>query len=115
MKGETIKEIMRKNGVTLDMVASRLGTKKQNISSALMNEDIRTGLMETVAEIMGTTPASFYIGEDANVAKVETAINSTVIGKKDAGCSALEKQLDVKDEQIASLHRIIENMSRTGK
>ena len=115
MEGEYLKEILRKRKISISEIARRLNVPPQNLSSALSGKDIKTGVMEDVARALNESPAYFYIGDEANFANVETAINSTVIGKKDTGCSALEKQLDVKDEQIASLHRIIENMSRTGK
>ena len=110
MEGQTIKEFMRKNGITMDALAVRLGTSKQNISSALMNKDIRTGLLETVAELGGVSPAIFY-GETSGTAVVTLAERSTVIGKQEtcaAAIAALERQLQVKDGQIDRLFGLLE-------
>ena len=110
MEGQTIKEFMRKNGITMDALAVRLGTSKQNISSALMNKDIRTGLLETVAELGGVSPAIFY-GGTSGTAVVTLAERSTVIGKQEtctAAIAALERQLQVKDGQIDRLFGLLE-------
>ena len=111
MNGQTIKEFMKRKGVTMDALAARLGTRKQNISSALMNDDIRTGLMEEVAEMIGVSPAVFYTGESSGTAVVSTANQSTVIGKQEGSTRALERQLEVKDDQIDRLLKIIENLN----
>lgn len=111
MEGQTIKEFMRKNGITMDALAVRLGTSKQNISSALMNKDIRTGLLETVAELGGVSPATFYTGDNSGTAVVTHAERSTVIGKQEtcaAAIAALERQLQVKDGQIDRLFGLLE-------
>ena len=43
-------------------VAERIGTSLQNFSQILQNNDIRTGMLERIAEAVGK-PVSFFYGE----------------------------------------------------
>lgn len=101
MKGETIKEILRIRNISSAEIARRLGMSPQTLSAALSNDDIRTGLMEKIAEHIGVSPASFYTGDHSATA-VATGTQSTATAnvQNDAGVAALAKQLDVKDGQI---------------
>lgn len=100
MKGENIKEFLRKEGVSISEAARRLGISQQALSSALASDNVKSGTMEAVAEVLGKRPWCFY-GDDSGTALVGTATQSTVIGKQETGTAALEKQLSVKDQQIA--------------
>lgn len=101
MKGKVIKDEIYGRGISAASIAQKCGMSKQNFSAALQGDDIRTGLLEKVAEAIGVSPAYFYTGEDSGTALVGTATQSTVIGKQETGTAALEKQLSVKDQQIA--------------
>lgn len=101
MKGEQIKDFLRKEGMSISEAGRRLGISQQSMSAMLASDNIKTGTLEKVADILGKSPAYFYTGEDSGTALVGTATQSTVIGKQEAGTAALEKQLSVKDQQIA--------------
>ena len=60
MKGLTIKEILRKNGITLISVAEKLGESSQNLSALLQKDDLRTSLVERISEVTGIPIAAFY-------------------------------------------------------
>lgn len=110
MEGKKLKEFFIREGVSLSEVARRLGVSQQNLSSLLSSDNIKTGTLEKVAEILGKSPAYFYTGDNSGTAVVGTAHQSTVIGKQDNGFTAvkvLEKQLDIKDKQIETLMDII--------
>ena len=111
MKGETIKQFLAERGMSVSELARRLGIAQQTLSAALLNEDIRTSLLEQVAEQFGVSPATFYTGDNSGTAVVTLAERSTVIGKQEtctAAIAALERQLQVKDGQIDRLFGLLE-------
>ena len=111
MDGEQLKKALADRKISISEAARRLGIAQSTLSAALQNDDVRTGLLEGIAEVCGTTPAYFYTGESSGSAVVGTANQSTVIGKQDGGTRALERQLEVKDDQIDRLLKIIENLN----
>ena len=60
MKGLRIKEILRKNNITQASVAKKLGESNQNLNAALSLDDVRTGLLERIAEVTGIPVSEFY-------------------------------------------------------
>lgn len=109
MEGKKLKEFFVREGVSLSEVARRLGVSQQNLSSLLSSDNIKTGTLEKVAEILGKSPAYFYTGENSGTAVVGTANQSTVIGKQESltAVRVLERQLEIKDAQIDKLIDII--------
>lgn len=108
MEGEFLKNELRRRKISVSEVARRLGVPPQNLSSALSNGDIKTGVLEDVAKAIGVSPAVFYNGDSGGVAVVGEVHGSTVIGRQDGATEALVKQLDVKDEQIDRLLGLLE-------
>lgn len=62
MKGETLKNFLRGRGFSNKWIADRLQMTDQNLSQLLAKDDIRTSLLERIAEAIGTTPAEIYGG-----------------------------------------------------
>ena len=62
MSGDDVKKILAGNGITLRILAERLGTTPQNVSNLLSKEDIRTGLLEDISRVTGITLDTFLIG-----------------------------------------------------
>ena len=60
MKGEKIKEILRMKGLSQNQVAREIGESSQNFSAALAKDDVKTGLVERIAEVTGIPLAVFY-------------------------------------------------------
>ena len=115
MKGEEVKEILRKRKISVSEVARQLGMQQQTLSSALLGDDIRTGLLESIADLLGEPVTYFYTGESSGAAVVNGGtVNGNVTGKNDEGpaVSAIVAQLDTKDQQIDRLLRIIERMQQ---
>lgn len=108
MKGETIKEELRRQHLSIADFARWLGTSNQNLSAALMVEDVKTSLLEKAAEFMGKDPGAFYDGGKAVAVANGTNGKATAHVQADAGIAALAKQLDVKDEQIDRLLSLLE-------
>lgn len=78
MKGVTVKEILRKNGFTLADVAKRLGESSQNFSSLLSKDDIRSSLIERIADATGLPISAFY--EDTGIAVAQGEHASAIVG-----------------------------------
>lgn len=65
MNGETLKNFARNHGYGNNRLAACMGITSQNLSQQLAKDDIRTGLLERVAEIIGVSPAEVYGGTRA--------------------------------------------------
>lgn len=105
MKGNIIKEFLRKNEITQSSVAKKIGESTQNFSAALMQDDIRTSLLERVAEAIGVPVSAFYGEQYASISATASGNDSTAIaGVGNAGNGMSEKLmtlLENKDKQIA--------------
>lgn len=103
MTGSELKRIILSEGLSVAEVARRLGTSQQNLTCALNKEDIRTGLLERVAEVM-KRPLAFFYGEEFCQVQSATGNNNTqVLGDSNTVApsdAALLDLLKTKDEQL---------------
>ena len=103
MTGSELKRIILSEGLSVAEVARRLGTSQQNLTCALNKEDIRTGLLERVAEVM-KRPLAFFYGEEFCQVQSATGNNNTqVLGDLNTVApsdAALLELLKTKDEQL---------------
>lgn len=104
MKGSDLKDLLRKEGVVLSQLADELGMSQQNLSAAFTREDVKSGLLEKVARILGK-PIGFFYGEsfgpvqsvgDNNTQVTQVAGNYSNVSS-DQGVLEL---LKMKDEQL---------------
>ena len=116
MEGQKIKDVMRQKKMTNAELARRLGVSPQTLSAALQVEDVKTGLLERIAAILGEPVTYFYTGESSGTAVVNGGtVNGNVNGKVDEGndaVAALVDQLAIKDRQIDRLLGLLEKSSR---
>lgn len=109
MTGEAVKEILRKNKISMKQLARLLDLTPQNLSAMLQKNDIRSGLVEQIAEKIGVPITAFY-GFDSNVvtgdgnAVGNNSVNNAIEPKLIAELQAQRKQID-------RLLGIIEKMS----
>lgn len=59
MKGLAVKEILKRNGFSVSGVAEKLGVSNQNLFAALAKDDVKSGLLERIAEATGLPVAVF--------------------------------------------------------
>lgn len=105
MTGEQLKQIISRSGIRLNEFAARLGIAPQQLNNAFRNQDIKSGMLEKVAEIMGVPVCTLY--GDNNV--INNQVNDHIGGDNIVsfgGYDALKK----RDEQIDRLLSIIEKM-----
>ena len=111
MKGLTIKEILRKNGITLISIAEKLGESSQNLSALLQKDDLRTSLVERISEATGIPIAAFY-GEAYSSATASG--NSVAVSGDGNSVNAISERymtlLENKDRQIAKKDEQIDRL-----
>lgn len=102
MKGIIIKEFLRKNEITQSSVAKKIGESTQNFSAALNQDDVRTSLVERVAEAIGVPVSAFY-GEAYSTATASG--NGVAVSGDGNSVNAISERfitlLENKDKQIA--------------
>lgn len=101
MTGEQVKQVLTDNKYQLKDIAEKLGTSLSNLSAGLSKSDIRTGLLEKIADVSGLPIAAFYGG---TFGPVQTAVgdnNTQVAGDySNAPDSDVLAIMKMKDEQL---------------
>lgn len=105
MKGENLKKKLRDAGFQLSEIANLLGfDNDQRLHSALRSDDIKTGLLEKIAQATNKNVCFFYNEQDLN------PHSTNVLQEKDKTISLLEenaallrKQVTLLEEKIAFL------------
>lgn len=102
MTGEKVKSIILEMEYSVAQVAELIGTSQQNLASSLKHTDVRSGLIEKIAEALGVPLAKFY-GEGFSTVQTATGNNNTqVAGSSNAVNSdaAVLAIIKMKDEQL---------------
>lgn len=60
MKGETIKKILAKDGISVMDLAGLMQVNPQLVYASLSRDDIKTSLLEKIASATGKTPSYYY-------------------------------------------------------
>jgi hypothetical protein len=108
MTGKHILDLMQQEGYSVNKMAELIGTSQPNLLSALKHTDIRTGLLEKIAQAMGK-PLSFFYGEAYGSVTVAGNNNATAINNSTATATANDDRLLTllvnKDEQLTMAMR----------
>jgi hypothetical protein len=103
MTGKHILDLMKQEGYSVNKMAELIGTSQPNLLSALKHTDVRTGLLEDIAQAMGK-PLSFFYGETfGSVANVTGNNNATATGSNNTVTTNDDRLLTLllnKDEQL---------------
>ena len=97
MKGETLKIKLETLGYSKAFIADKLGVPPQNIQTWFKADDVKTGTIEKLSEVLDV-PISFFFGDSYNVHGNNNATgnNNTVNATDDR----LLNLLIAKDEQL---------------
>ena len=97
MKGKDIKDVLSKKGIAQTEIAKILGIAPNNLNNMLAKDDVRTGLLESIASA-ANIPISVFYGDSYNVSgnNNATGTNNTV----NASDERLLNLLVNKDEQL---------------
>ncbi|MBR8726015.1 hypothetical protein [Bacteroides pyogenes] len=60
MRGEDVKKILRDKGFVMSEIASIIGKSPQNLDGQLKSDDVRSGLLESIAKSVGYGMDLFY-------------------------------------------------------
>lgn len=60
MRGETVKRKLRDKGFVLSDIAAAIGKTPQNLDGQLKSEDVKSGLLENIAKVVGYGMDLFY-------------------------------------------------------
>lgn len=112
MTGNRLKEILYEKKVSQSHVAKLLGVSQQSFNQMLAAADIKSSLLERIAEALGENMSLFYPLEPASVTvsdhgSVSIAGNNNIAGSNNAvlqeRVKMLEKLLDEKERLIKVL------------
>ena len=102
MKGEQIKQVLIDNKHQMKDIAEKMGTSLSNLSAGLSKSDVRTGLLEKIAEAAGLPIAAFY-GDSYGPVLNAFGNNSTQVAGNYSGLapdSDVFAIMKMKDEQL---------------
>ena len=110
MTGNRLKEILYEKKVSQSQIAKLLGVSQQSFNQMLAAADIKSSLLERIAEALGENMSLFYPVEPANVTisdhgGVSIAGNNNIAGSNNA----------VLQERVAMLEKLLEEKERTIK
>ena len=108
MSGEDIKKILRAEGISMASLAEKLGFTDQRLNSALKSDNVKSGLIEAIAEVLNK-PIEFFYNEtkESNVFNGGVAVagdNNSIVTISERFISLLE----TKDEQMNRLISLLE-------
>ena len=103
MTGNHLKNLILSEGYSINRMAELIGIAQPNLLALLKHEDVRTGLVEKVAEVMGK-PLSFFYGEAYGQVSQITGNNNTSVAANDNTVGSPDNRLlDLlvsKDDQL---------------
>lgn len=102
MKGEQIKQVLIDNKHQMKDIAEKMGTSLSNLSAGLSKSDVKTGLLEKIAEAAGLPIAAFY-GDSYGPVLNAFGNNSTQVAGNYSGLAPDSDVLAImkmKDEQL---------------
>lgn len=111
MKGEEVKDILKRNGIALKDVAEAMGESPQNLQSMLKADDIKTGVLERIAGAINKNLYFFFEEGQSISGNNNTAIQGNG-NNLNSETTAFLSLLKKKDEQIDRLLGIIERMDK---
>lgn len=103
MKGSDLKTKLEELGFSKAYIADKLGIPAQNVHIWLRAEDVKTGTLERLSEVLGV-PISYFYGEAFSaVSSVAGNNNTTATGNNNTVSGTDDRLLTLlvnKDEQL---------------
>lgn len=107
MTGESVKLLLYKKGIKITDLAEKLGESQQNTSSFLRAQDIKTGVLERIAEATGISIAEFF---GIQPSAINTGTNTGNIAGRDINTTSHITELQ---GVISSQQKTISELSAT--
>lgn len=99
MEGKTIKDVLSQRGIAQAEIAKLLGTTPNNLNNMLAKDDVRTGLLESIAQA-ANLPISVFYGETYTISGGNNATGNNSHNTVNASDDKLLSLLMTKDEQL---------------
>ena len=117
MKGEEVKEKVRKCGRRFNDIADDLGISPQALNKIFNSDDVRSSTIERIANVLRLPVTYFYEDGGYNVTASgnATVVNKGNVNNEERSVLVLADQLMTKDKQIDRLLGIIEKLSEDEK
>lgn len=118
MTGNRLKEILYEKKVSQSQIAKLLGVSQQSFNQMLAAADIKSSLLERIAEALGENMSLFYPVEPANVTisdhgGVSIAGNNNISGNNNAvGNVTMGDNTAVLQERVAMLEKLLDEKER---
>lgn len=118
MTGNRLKEILYEKKVSQSQIAKLLGVSQQSFNQMLAAADIKSSLLERIAEALGENMSLFYPIKPANVTisdhgGVSIAGNNTIAGNNNAvGNVTMGDNSAVLQERVTMLEKLLEEKER---
>jgi transcriptional regulator with XRE-family HTH domain len=113
MKGADLKEKLRTSRYSMAEIAKLIGVSPQNLNNSFGVEDVKSGLLEKLAEAL-EVPITFFYGDSYNVQG-----NNNAIGNNNAVNAADDRLLTLlisKEEQLTkAMEQTTKAMEQTSK
>lgn len=108
MTGERLKHILYVAGISQTELAEKLGTTQQNLYGTLKAQDIKTGFLEKLCEVLDVKMSFFYPdGYDHDSGSSKTAHSATAIGSGNTATTGtgddVVKQLLLQNQQLIDI------------
>ena len=103
MRGSELKSKLEELGFTKAYIADRLGVPAQNVHIWLRAEDVKTGTLEKLSEVLNIPIGVFYGEAYGSVSNVSGNNNATATGNNNTVSSTDDRLLALllnKDEQL---------------
>lgn len=110
MRGAEVKEKLLKNGYVLAEVAKQMGIIPQTLQSLLSAEDIKTGVLENIANSINKSIYFFY--EDGNNTAISDNSSISVAGNENHVNGEVNKLVDIISAQSSQLTKSQEQIDR---
>ena len=102
MKGSDLKELLRRERISLVQLAEALGMSQQNLSAAFTREDVKSGFLEKIAQALNC-PVGFFYAEVSGSPQINGSNNTQVLGDSNTVApsdAALLELLKANSEQL---------------
>lgn len=111
MNGSDLKARLKRSGKTMTEIGALLGMSPQALNQVFKTKDVKSGILESLAERLGITIAELYEVPAGNVSTDEKAITLTGSWNNTSVPAEFYALIAAKDAQINRLLGIIEILS----
>lgn len=101
MKGEEVKKILMANGYKLTDVANAMGIIPQTLQSLLKADDIKTGVLENIAESINRN-VYFFFGEEG-------------VDKTSGSNFNFDKWMEIENRKAEAMQQVVANNTELTK